>query len=124
MSLSARDQQALDAIEDALTSSDPRRTSMLAQFSRLAAGADMPAGERIRGRRRDGARARDRSRWHPGWAVKSVALWLAISVALVVTALAIRHTGGSRSCASWAVGCGTQPSPRVIEPTSTAGARN
>lgn len=124
MGLSARDQQALDAIEDALASSDPGLTSMLAQFSQLAAGAGMPARERIRHRRRHGARARDRSRWHPGWACKSVALWLAISVALVVAALAIRHTGGSGSCATWTTGCGTQPSPRVSGPASPAGARN
>ena len=124
MSLSARDQQALDAIEDALASSDPGLTAMLAQVSRLAAGEDMPVRERIRDRRRRGARPRDRSRWHPGWALKSVALWLAISVALVVTALAIRHTSGSRSCATWTIGCGTQPSPRVSEPASPAGAGN
>jgi hypothetical protein len=126
MSLSARDQQALDAIEDALTSSDPGLTAMLTQFSRLAAGEDMPVRERIRirDRRRRGARARDRSRWHPGWACKSVALWLAISVALVVTALAIRHNSGSRSCATWTIGCDTQPSPRVTEPASPADARN
>jgi hypothetical protein len=124
MGLSARDQQALDAIEDAFANSDPGLTSMLAQFSRLAAGTNMPARERIRDRRRHGAGAHARSRWHPGWVFKSVALWLAISVALVVTALAIRHTGGSGSCATWTIGCGPQRSPRVTEPTSPAGARN
>jgi hypothetical protein len=122
--LSARDQQALDAIQDALASSDPGLTSMLAQFSRLAAGQAMPARERIRGRRRHTARVRRRSRWHLGWAVKSMALWLAITVALVVAALAARHAGGSGSCASWTIGCGTQPGDRATEPASPAGRGN
>jgi Protein of unknown function (DUF3040) len=124
MGLSARDQQALDAIEDALASSDPGLTAMLTQFSRLAVGQDMPAREHIRDRRRHNARARGRPRWHLGWAVKSMALWLAITVALVVAALAARHAGGAGSCASWTIGCGTQPSERATEPASPAGTGN
>jgi hypothetical protein len=122
--LSARDQQALDAIEDALASSDPGLTSMLAQFSRLAPGEGMPVRERIRDQRWHPAPARSRSRWHPGWVFKSVALWLAITVALVVAALAARHAGGSGSCASWTIGCGTQPDERATEPAPRAGTGN
>ncbi len=52
MSLSASEQQALDSIEATLTSSDPKLTSLLAIFARLASrrgdtgareGSDTPA---------------------------------------------------------------------------------
>ena len=38
MSLSASEQQVLDSIEAALTSSDPKLASLLAIFARLASG--------------------------------------------------------------------------------------
>jgi hypothetical protein len=50
-SLNEPDRQALGCIEDGLACSDPRLASMLNIFSRLAAGEEMPAGEKIRVRR-------------------------------------------------------------------------
>ena len=60
MSLNEPDSQALGCIEDGLACSDPRLASMLNIFSRLAAGEEVPAGERIRcgaGRRQPTVRA-------------------------------------------------------------------
>ena len=45
MSLSASEQQALDSIEATLTSSDPKLASLLAIFTRLASGEEMPVRE-------------------------------------------------------------------------------
>jgi len=43
MSLSARDQQALDGIEDGLAGSTPKLAAMLATFTRLTSGEEIPA---------------------------------------------------------------------------------
>lgn len=48
MSLSARDRQALDSIEDRLAGSDPGLASLLDTFARLEAVEEMPAREDIR----------------------------------------------------------------------------
>ena len=52
MSLNASEQQALDSIEATLTSSDPKLASLLAIFTRLASGEEMPVRERVRVHRR------------------------------------------------------------------------
>ena len=51
MSLNEPHRQALGSIEDGLAGSDPRLASMLTIFSRLAAGEEMPAREKIPVRR-------------------------------------------------------------------------
>ena len=43
MSLSERDQQALDGIEDGLAGSTPKLAAMLATFTRLTVGEEMPS---------------------------------------------------------------------------------
>jgi hypothetical protein len=48
MSLRAREQQALDSIEDGLSGADPKLASLLATFARLTAGEEMPVPEKIR----------------------------------------------------------------------------
>jgi anti-sigma-K factor RskA len=48
MSLTAREQQALRAIEGRLAGSDPALASRLAAFTRLTSGAKMPAREKTR----------------------------------------------------------------------------
>ena len=48
MSISERERQALDSIESELARTAPRLTSMLAMFSRLTAGEQMPAREPVR----------------------------------------------------------------------------
>ncbi len=51
MSLTARQQQALDQIEHTLQAADPKLTSMFAAFARLAPAPARPAAEAARGRR-------------------------------------------------------------------------
>ena len=43
MSLSAREQQTLEDIEDGLAGSDPGLAARMAMFTRLPAGDEMPA---------------------------------------------------------------------------------
>lgn len=47
MSISEREQEALDSIESDLVGSGPELASMLAMFVRLTAGEEMPKRERI-----------------------------------------------------------------------------
>lgn len=47
MSLTAREQQALQAIEDRLAGSDPELASLLATFTRLTSSEEMPVRERV-----------------------------------------------------------------------------
>ena len=66
MSLNEPDRQALGCIEDGLAGSDPRLASMLDIFSRLAAGEEIPAGEKVRVRRgRPAAHRPRRAPQHP-----------------------------------------------------------
>jgi hypothetical protein len=66
MSLNLPETQALRSIADGLAGSDPRLASMLAIFSQLAAGEEMPAREKIRARRgRPAAHRPRRARRHP-----------------------------------------------------------
>lgn len=48
MSISEREQESLDSIEDDLVGSGPELASKLAMFVRLTAGEEMPKRERIR----------------------------------------------------------------------------
>ena len=65
-SLTEPETQALGSIADGLAGSDPRLASMLAIFSRLAAGEEMPARQKTRARRgRPAARRPRRARRHP-----------------------------------------------------------
>jgi hypothetical protein len=47
MSLSARDQQALDGIEDDLADSAPELAAMLGTFTQLTSNDKMPVGEEM-----------------------------------------------------------------------------
>jgi hypothetical protein len=66
MSLSAREQQKLDAIGHALASSDPKLASLLATLTRLNSGEEMPVRVRIQVSWRLGWRARAARRPGPG----------------------------------------------------------
>jgi Protein of unknown function (DUF3040) len=48
MSLSAREQRALDSITDRLVGSDPELAALLTGFTRLVSGEEMPLREGIR----------------------------------------------------------------------------
>lgn len=113
MSLSAREQHALDGIEDALAGSDSDLAALLSTFTRLAAGEEMPAGEKIPARRHTGGH---RSRWRrncpAGVRRASPLSWMPAVVIVITMALitvTVALTGGSRSaggCVRWAVlGC-------------------
>jgi hypothetical protein len=110
MSLTEPETQALGSIEDGLAGSDPRLASMLNIFSKLAAGEEMPAGEKIRVRRgRPAAPRPRRTRRHPrrgiappqarrryprlGRQQAMFLLWVVISAALVAVALVLNTSG-------------------------------
>jgi Protein of unknown function (DUF3040) len=115
MSLSEQDRQILDSIEEELAGSDPKLAAMLACFSRLTAGEDMPARESIRASRRRAACA-GQPRWprparsgrRLAWARTTLALWLALTVALIGVAVAARHGTATRSCVLWSSACARQ----------------
>jgi hypothetical protein len=108
------EQLALESIEIGLGDSDPVLAALLAVFSRLAAGEEMPAGERVRTPLRHPRRRRPRRRpgraplpqsappvWQMVWLVG-----LVVSVALVTTALVFSHGGASGCVQTWAAaGC-------------------
>jgi Protein of unknown function (DUF3040) len=77
MSLSAREQQALNSIRDGLAGSDPELATLLATFTEQASGEEMPGRENIR--------------VTPRWGVLryAVVLWLLITVVLIGVALAL-----------------------------------
>ena len=98
VSLSARDRQALEAIETELAGSDPKLSSMLNAFTRLAAGEDMPgpqpAGLRPTRARRLDPVLRPRRRRRTGrtrWCRTCLLLWLSISLALITVAVILGH---------------------------------
>jgi hypothetical protein len=62
MSLSAREQQALESIEDGLAESDPGLASRLGMFSRLASGEEMPERDEIQPIRPSATDRLDRNR--------------------------------------------------------------
>lgn len=65
MSLSPREQQALDSIADGLAGSDPKLASLLVTFTRLTAAEEIPVREKIRAGWRQATRRQRRSRRHP-----------------------------------------------------------
>jgi hypothetical protein len=126
MSLSAREQHALDSIETALTGSDPDLAVLLATFGRLTSGEEMPGREKILGSRwwyrpRGGAWRRGRRRtcglvrrlwglvrrvWRRlGRPRTGLLLWIVVSVGLMTLAPVINR-GSQRACpAPWAAAC-------------------
>jgi hypothetical protein len=119
MSLSAQEQQALDSIEDRLAGSDPKLASLLATFTRLAAGEEMPMRERIRAASRRHPRRRCRRQERAGWPGLNIRLgWqrvmlvlgLVVAIALAAASLAAGRGGGKGACkASWVAVCAGQP---------------
>ena len=123
MSLTEPERQALGSIADGLAGSDPRLASMLTIFSRLAAGEEMPAREKIRVRRgRAAAHRPRRARRYPrrgtafpharrlyarlGWQQAMLLLGAVISVALL-------NASGHTTCVrSMGTAC---PSPPVSQ---------
>jgi len=132
MSLSAREQQALDSIEERLAGSDPQLASLLASFSGLASGEQMPVHETVRagswraigdrwhGRRR-GTRntpRRHASLMRPRAGFRRAALLLYLLITIVLIAVGLAVGLGSSSSSS---GC---PRPFGVPCVSSAHARS
>ena len=127
MNLSARERQALRSIEGGLTESDPDLVAKLATLSRLMADEDRPAAKRSRAGWRHvvigslvrwlpGSRGHGHTSTQSWWGSAMLALWLAMTCALIATAAALSHVGTTGSCAGlMPVSCGShapaQPSP-------------
>ena len=99
MSLKARDQHALNVIEDRLASSDPTLSSKLATFNRLSAGEAFPAREQIR----PGAHQCAQLVWP--------LLWLAVCAALIAAAFLAAYAGARGACPDWSTACSGSAPP-------------
>jgi len=121
MSLSEREQQALQSIEDRLADADPRLASMLAAFTRLTEGEAPPTRENAGtapGSRphRSVPSLRVRPRWQHAWAL----LWLGTVAALIALALVLGQGSGGVACAPLTIACARQAPGRA---TGTAALR-
>jgi hypothetical protein len=113
MSLTAREQQALDSIGDGLASSHPALVARLAIFTRLASDEEMPAREKIqagppRAVRRPDSRpgVARRAYRRLGFQRAAVLLWLVTSVALIAVALLVSRGADQGTCTgSWSALC-------------------
>jgi hypothetical protein len=123
MSLSAWERQALDSIRDGLADSDPQLAALLATFTRLESGEEMPAGEEIpTGSRQAARRPRRKGRHrthryarrvyrHLGYPRAVVLLWLLISVVLIAVAVVLNAGASHGTCTgSWVPIC-SHPAP-------------
>jgi len=136
MSFTELETQALGAIADGLAGSDPRLASMLAIFSRLAAGEEMPAREKTRVRRgRAAAHRPRRARRHPrrgrafpqprrlcarlGWQQAMLVLGAVISAALLTAALVLTASGPTTCARPRGTAC---PSPSITRMPARANA--
>jgi hypothetical protein len=125
MSLSGWEQQALDSIKDRLAGSDPGLAALLATFTQLALGEEMPVREEIPGASRRSRRKRRHPRrgtmsrpvrrvyQHLGFQAVAMLLWFLISVTLIASALLLGRGGSQSACTvPWAAVCaGSSPAP-------------
>jgi hypothetical protein len=106
MNLNARERRALRSIEGGLAESNPELVARFASLSRLMAPKDRLPGSR----RRRHTRAHSRS----GRAV--LALWLAVSCALIATAVALSHPASGGPCNVLVVHCDHQAPASPAQP--------
>jgi hypothetical protein len=144
MSLSAREQHALDSIETALAGSDPDLALLLATFGRLTSGEEMPVREKIRktrwfrrGRHRGPRRGRSVSRrrngvwtgawsrtWGAvrrlrrrlGWQWAGMLIWVLVSVGLITLAPYLNRSGHRMCPVSWAAACSARTTAHTAQP--------
>ena len=117
MSLNQLETQALGSIADGLAGSDPRLASMLAIFSRLAAGEEMPAR---RYPRRGVAFPHARRRYaRLGWQQAMLVLGAVISAAMLAAALALTASGPTTCARSMGTAC---PLPSITHMPARANA--
>ncbi len=107
MSLSAWEQQALDSIKNRLAGSDPELAAMLATFTQLTTGEEMPVAEEITAGSQQANRRHVR-RFYQRLDLRWVALslWLLATIAVISIALALT-SGPSRGTYTelWAATC-------------------
>ena len=137
MSCTEAETRALGSIADGLAGSDPRLASMLAIFSRLAAGEDMPARGKTRARRgRPAALRPRRARRYPrrgaafpharrryarlGWQQAMLVLGAVISAAMLAAALALTASGPTTCARPMGTAC---PSPSIPQHAAISGRR-
>jgi hypothetical protein len=135
MSLSAREQQALDLIKDGLADSDPQLAALLTTFTQLASGEEMPLRDEIRSSSRRTIQHSHRQRRHPSqgelcWYARRVyqrlglqhvmlLLWLLVTAALIAVALVLTHGGSQGTCTgSWATFCAPSTPASSTRPAS------
>ena len=108
MSLSAREQQALDSIKNDLSGSDPELAALLSAFNRLASDEEMPNREKIHAGSRRALRRLRRARKRSslrracrrlGLQRAVMLLWLLTTAALIAVAVALNSGGGPGTCA-------------------------
>ena len=128
MSLNAREQQALDSIEDEIAGSDPKLASLLATFARHASGQEMPAREKIPNPAlRRGNVRRPARRLFPRLSLQQtmLLLWLTVTIVLIAIALVLNRDSRNGPCPeSWGVVCTQQEpvhSPRPAARKTSAG---
>jgi hypothetical protein len=115
MSLSPREQHALDSIRDRLAGSDPELAALLATFTRLASGEEMPARGPVRARQgrhpHRGKMPRPAHRVYQRLGFHRVAmlLWVVITIALITTAMAFDRSSQD-GCSSVAISAAIQRS--------------
>jgi hypothetical protein len=114
MSLSTREQQALDGIENRLAGSDPKLAWLLGTFARLNLGETMPTREEVplqaRWARRIFRRACRLLAACAGLDRALAVLWVLIAVGLI--ALSVGLSGGGRGGAcigTWPSACAAPP---------------
>jgi hypothetical protein len=113
MSLSTREQQALDGIESRLVGSAPHLAELLATFTRLTSSEGMPAREEVRlevGWTRQIIRRASRLlAAYAGLDRAMALLWVLTTVGLIAAGVALSSSGsgsGGAACVrSWAVAC-------------------
>ena len=118
MSLSAREQQALDSITDRIAGSDPGLAALLTGFTRLASGEEMPLRERIQAEkevRRTAGRVSRRAAFQ--WAALLLSILTAVTV-LAVT-LALNHGKRAGTCTTfWYAACADSAAAHSSRPAS------
>jgi Protein of unknown function (DUF3040) len=132
MSLSAWEQQALDSIKEGLAGSDPELAALLASFTELASGEEMPVRKNIRlippwvirrpRRERRHRRRKEARRIHQFLRPRNaLVLWLLITAVLIGTAVTLSRGGGHGSCQEfWPASC-AHPAPASSPPTPSQG---
>lgn len=107
--------QALNSIQSMLGHTDPKLTSQLAGFSRLASSEEMPAHERVRSPlrhppyRRRSRRRRGKAPYRGrGLQRAAILTWLLTSVTLITVAV-ILSIGGPAACPYPSGICGVSP---------------